>query len=137
VDNAYYSSTNICECTGGGGTCVDFYTVFNCFDVLTEDTTVCYNATVTIDLQRGDDAISWYSVKQGFLEDSPVLHFTAREDDVIYAVHEPRIPAGKSLTYACSTIRFQLRWKHARKCCFRNHHLPGDGASNCRGRYLG
>jgi gliding motility-associated-like protein len=135
VDNAYYSSTNICECTGGGGTCVDFYTVFNCFDVLTEDTTVCYNATVTIDLQRGDDAISWYSVKQGFLEDSPVLHFTAREDDVIYAVHEPRIPCGQNtdlcvLNYSLSIeveAREEMLLQESTICPGMEHRIAVEG----------
>jgi gliding motility-associated-like protein len=95
VDNAYYASSDIRNRVGEGGPCVDFYTVLNCFDLILRDTTVCFNSTISIDLDRGSDSISWYSVKQGFLEKSPVLNFQVLESDTIYALHYPKIPCGE------------------------------------------
>jgi gliding motility-associated-like protein len=95
VDNSYYASSDIRACVGGYGPCLDYYTVFNCFDLKVEDTTVCLNSTLVIDLNRGIDSISWYSVKQGFLQRSPILHFQALESDTVYALHYPKIPCGE------------------------------------------
>lgn len=93
VDNAYYASTDIRKCVGGP--CTDYYTVLNCFDLLVEDTSVCRNTEIKIELNRGKDSIQWFSVKQGFLETSPVLNFRAIESDTIYAVHFPKIPCAE------------------------------------------
>jgi gliding motility-associated-like protein len=90
VDNAYHASSDIGSCMGGP--CVGYYTVLNCFDLIVEDTSMCFNSTLTIDLDRGTDSIDWYSVKQGFLERSPTLNFQVLESDTIFALQFPRIP---------------------------------------------
>jgi len=94
VDNAYFASADIRDCTGGGP-CLDYYTILNCFDLLVQDTTVCFNTDLTIDLDRGQDSIHWFSVKQGFIETSPVLNFKVLESDTIYAIHFPKVPCGE------------------------------------------
>lgn len=95
VDNAYFASADIRDCNGNSP-CIDYFTVLNCFDLIVEDTAVCANSVITIDLERGQDSITWYSVKQGFLEISPVLSFRALESDTIYAMHYPKVPCGET-----------------------------------------
>lgn len=93
VDNAYYASSDIRDCKGGP--CVDVYTPVNCLDLLVEDTVVCFNSILSIDLQNGDDSVKWYSVKKGFLEKSPILNFKVLEPDTIFGVYYPQIPCGE------------------------------------------
>lgn len=91
VDNAFYASSDIRRCP-----CLDYYTPVNCFDLIVEDTTVCFNSEFTIDLENGDDSISWYSVKRGFISKSPELIFRAIESDTIYAYYIPKIPCNEA-----------------------------------------
>lgn len=91
VDNAFYASNDIRSCP-----CLDFYTPVNCFDLIVADTTVCFNTEITIDLENGDDSISWYSVKRGFISKSPELTFRASEPDTIYAYYLPKIPCNEA-----------------------------------------
>jgi gliding motility-associated-like protein len=98
VDNAYYASADIRNCIGGP--CIDYYSPLNCFDLLVEDTVVCFNQEITIDLDRGGDSINWYSSRRGFIAKAPVLQLRVTEPDTIFAIHIPRVPC-QEISDAC------------------------------------